>query len=92
MFLQRILWDGHADIVNWTGKDFHEAYLYLKDLAIQGKIAIIIDGLGELGNFIPKDVSRNSETFQATGNNMHSKAKWFIWQHLDKVNDVSLCF
>ena len=82
MFLQRILWDGHADIVNWTGKDF----------AIQGKIAIIIDGLGELGNFIPKDVSRNSETFQATGNNMHSKAKWFIWQHLDKVNDVSLCF
>ena len=67
MFLQRILWDGHADIVNWTGKDFHEAYLYLKDLAIQGKIAIIIDVLDELDNFTPKDVSNATQFIENMG-------------------------
>ena len=59
--LQRILWDGHSDSVNWTEDDFKEAYLCLKDLAIEGKIAIVIDGLDELGSFTTQDVSHASQ-------------------------------
>ena len=55
--LQRILWDGNCNTVNWKEEDFQEAFLGLKDLAFEGKIAILIDGLDEMGNFTLTDVS-----------------------------------
>ena len=48
--LQRIVWDGHYDVVNWAEEDFHKAYLSLKNLAIEGKVAVLIDGLDEIGD------------------------------------------
>ena len=55
--LQRIIWDGNKDTVNWKEEDFHEAYICLKDLAIEGKITVLIDGLDEIGSMTSKDVS-----------------------------------
>ena len=58
--LQRIIWDGNRDLVNWKEEDFHEVYVCLKDLAIEAKIAVLIDGLDEIGNMTSKDVSNAS--------------------------------
>lgn len=46
---------------NWEEKDFYEANLCLKNLAIEGKITVIIDGLDELGNFASKDVTNSTQ-------------------------------
>ena len=59
--LQRFLWDGHSNIVDWKDEDFHQAFLCLKDLALEGKVTIIIDGLDELENFTSKDVPNASQ-------------------------------
>ena len=59
--LYRILWDGHNDSAHWKEEDFHEAYLCLKNLAIEGKMLVLIDGLDELGNFTAKDVVNASQ-------------------------------
>ena len=58
MPLQKIIWDGNLDAENWREEDFHEAYVNLKNLAIEGKTAVIIDGLDEIG-------LTNSRTSQA---------------------------
>ena len=55
--LQRALWDGHKQMVDWEDGDFAQAYQNMKELAIEGKVAIIIDGLDEIGHMTSKDVS-----------------------------------
>ena len=55
--LQRIVWDSHHDVINWTEEDFHKAYLSLKNLAIEGKVAVLIDGLDEIGDISTTDVA-----------------------------------
>ena len=55
--LQRIVWDGHYDVVNWAEEDFHKAYLSLKNLAIEGKVAVLIDGLDEIGDISTADAA-----------------------------------
>ena len=59
--LQRFLWDGHSNIVDWKDEDFHQAFLCLKDLALEGKVTIIIDGLDEIGHMTSKEVSNASQ-------------------------------
>ena len=59
--LQRILWEGHSDVVSWKEEEFRETYLCLKALAIEGKLAILIDGLDEFGSFTVKDVTNASQ-------------------------------
>ena len=59
--LYRILWDGHNDSAHWKEEDFHESYLCLKSLAIEGKVLVLIDGLDEFGNFTARDVVNASQ-------------------------------
>ena len=59
--LQRTIWDGNLDTINWKEEDFHEAYICIKDLAIEGKIAVLIDGLDEIGDMTSNDVSNASQ-------------------------------
>ena len=60
--LQRILWDGHGGSVNWSEEHFHEAYLCLQHLAIEGKLTILLDGLDEIGTMGSKDVLDASQS------------------------------
>ena len=59
--LERMIWDGNQDTENWKKEDFHEAYTCLKNLAIEGKTAVVIDGLDEIGHMTSKDVSNASQ-------------------------------
>ena len=54
--LQRIIWDGNNDICDWKEEDFLEAYRFIKNLALEGKVLVLIDGLDEMGTFSKKDV------------------------------------
>ena len=54
--LNKIIWDEHKDFQFWGGKDFSEAFYNLKLLAYAGHLAVIIDGLDELGGISHKDI------------------------------------
>ena len=53
--LYKIVWDEYADIQNWTENEAKEAYSHLKHLAEENKLAVIIDGLDELGYMSEND-------------------------------------
>ena len=59
--LQQSVWDGNTYTADWEKEDFREAYIGLRNLAIEGKVAVLIDGLDEFGNMTLEDVSNASQ-------------------------------
>ena len=54
--LYKIVWDEHKEVQFLGEKDFSEAFYNLKLLAYEGHLAVIIDGLDELGAMSYKDI------------------------------------
>ena len=53
--LYKIIWDEYTDVRKWSENEAKETFQHLQNLADEGKLAIIIDGLDELGMMTAKD-------------------------------------
>ena len=53
--LNRIIWDEYHEVSRWKDHEAEEAFSHLQDLADRGQLAVIIDGLDELGTMTMKD-------------------------------------
>ena len=55
--LIKIIWDEHILKSHRSDNEAEEVFYLLQDLADQGKLAIIVDGLDELGTITTKDIA-----------------------------------
>ena len=55
--LSRLIWDEYDEVSRWNDGDVLETYHYLLDMAKEGRVAIVIDGLDELGTMTMTDVN-----------------------------------
>ena len=55
--LCKIVWDEYNEVQKWTDSEAKEVFQQLQHMADEGKLAIIIDGLDELGAMKMKDLS-----------------------------------
>ena len=58
--LYKIIWDEYSDVQRWKETEAKEAFAHLQSLADEGKLAVVIDGLDELGPMTIKDVENAS--------------------------------
>ena len=59
--LQKLIWGGFNGLQGWNDDDFKEAFAHIEDLALQNKVAVVIDGLDEFGLMTQQEVTRAAE-------------------------------
>ena len=56
--LLRIIWEDFTGAKVWSAEQFENVFLCLSMLADEGRLAIIIEGIDELGHMTPKNITK----------------------------------
>ena len=71
--LNKTIWDDYSDSQKWTDTEAKEVFKQLQILADEGKLAIVIDGLDELGTITRKDLYNASRAASHTSTEVDMK-------------------